>query len=506
MSRLVLAVQIRPGILLIAGTLTMAFTRPSDAQILKWPPDPPQPAKTESALEDEVKVLQIDAAPEPEPALRYRFWPIAGEETSGNAMTLIQRASIIRLEQRAIDPPDAMFENYEQWMHGPLEQLPRDEVRKYLAENELALAEIHRAALMRDSELEVGLENLNGRDVVLLPLNDLQNARDLSRLLALEIRLALSEQRYEDAIRSLRAGFRLAEATGQASDLIVARLIGFAIAGQMLSEVQELIVQPHSPNLYWAFASLPPSISEMRRAAEFESNLTGRFLPGLTNIPQEMSLGDPAWRERHVELVSQFFSIGGLRDDGDQMRVQSQLMAGALVIVFDHSAREYLQEIGYAAAAVEGMSPSEVVLRGTRERLQRIQDGYTKWALLPRPMAEGYWSEADDLYRLKTVFPDPATTLINLVMPAIQAAQSAGTRTEQSIAFLATVEALRMHAAEYGHFPESLENLQPVPAFSDPATGELFEYERISDTQARLEREPVHPGQPDTMLRLELRK
>lgn len=152
------------------------------------------------------------------------------------------------------------------------------------------------------------------------------------------------------------------------------------------------------------------------------------------------------------------------------------------------------------------MSPSEAVMRGTWERVRRIQDDFAKWALLPRTASEDYWREGEESLQMNGSVSEPATILLNLLMPAMQAAQSAGTRTEQSVAFLATIEAIRMHAAEHGQLPASLENLQPVPALRDPATGAMFTYERTSETEARLERAFASPGQPDTVVRLELVK
>lgn len=497
---------LRLGPAALAVLMLTALARPSHAQILVWPPEPKEPA----AEEESPKTLRIDPAPEPEPALRYRFWPVTGQETPGNAMMAFQRAIGMRLEMRANRGPDAFDQNYDQWMSGsnnrpvPLEQLPREAVREYLQANEAVLAEIHRAASMRDAEYDIGLENLSGPDVTTLRLNDFQNARDLGRLLALEIRLALAEKRYDDAIRSIRAGFRLGETVGQASDILIGRLIGFAISGLMLAQVQEMITQPESPNLYWALASLPPSIWEIRRALEYESSLAQRLFPQLADLPRE-ELSDVAWRARLIEATGDYLTMTGNTDTQDQPRVHSMLLAGMIVATFDGGARRYLREIGHSADAVDAMSPSEAVLRATSQHLLRIQDGYTKWAMLPRAIAENYFS-GQQLLDSQHVFPVPAGVLVASLRPAIEASQSAGIRTEQTVAFLATVEALRMHAAEYGEFPESLENLQPVPAFRDPATGDHFTFEKISNTEARLERIPVSPGQPDTELRLELRK
>lgn len=504
-------IRFRP--LWIAAVLITATATPARAQILVWPPEEPQslsePGGAASNGEDLVKVLQIDAAPEPDPALRYRFWPIAGDRTSGNAMMVLQRATGMLLEQGAHRSTDAFYENYEQWMSGPLDELPRDAIREYLRSRAPILAEIHRASAMKDSGYDIGLENLRGPTVTQFQLNEFQNARNLARLLQLQIRLALAEQRYEDAVGYLRSGFRMADTIGHASDLLIGRLVGIAIGGMMLGSVQEMIALPESPNLYWALASLPHSIWEVQKAIEYESHLSDRLLPSLSDLPSHLS--DAGWRERLVEVTESFLRVAASPDqdsatgDDHQLEIQARLTAGAMVAVLDGAARNYLQRIGSAPEAAQAMSPSEVMLRATDERLQRITDELFKWTLLPRPISAGYPDDENAVLQPGGSMPDPAQVIAGMLMPAIRASQAAAERNLQSVAFLATVEALRMHVAEHGRFPESLENLQPVPALRDPATGELFEYQRISDTVARLAHEPAYTRQPDATLRLELR-
>ena len=391
-------------------------------------------------------------------------------------------------------------------MAGPLKELPKEAVREYLRKNQAVLSELHRAASMKDSEYAIGLDSMPGADSLGILLNEIQNARDLARLLVLDVRLARSEHKYDDAIRSLRAGFRLAESVGQATDLVMGRLVGIAIAGLMLHEVQELIAQEESPNMYWALASLPSTIWELRQVFEFETNLAGRFFPQLEAVTRSSSLSDAAWQERLIDSASEFLKLAGRVEDEEQGIIDARLMAGALVLVFDGTARVYLERVGYAPEEVRAMSPSEAVLRSTREQLRRIQDAYLKWTLLPHRLAGEYGIQEELSLQPEGNLTDPAAIMVSLLLPAIRAAQDAALRTEQSVAFLATVEALRMYAAEQGRFPDSLDHLQPVPAFPDPATGTHFQYERISDAEARLERSEVRPGQPETKFRLELRE
>jgi type II secretory pathway pseudopilin PulG len=77
--------------------------------------------------------------------------------------------------------------------------------------------------------------------------------------------------------------------------------------------------------------------------------------------------------------------------------------------------------------------------------------------------------------------------LAGLILPAVQAADAAAQRSQRQHAFLVTVEALRAYAAEHnGQLPKSLDDLRPLPAWSDPTTSKPFSYRRTDPTQAVL--------------------
>jgi len=64
---------------------------------------------------------------------------------------------------------------------------------------------------------------------------------------------------------------------------------------------------------------------------------------------------------------------------------------------------------------------------------------------------------------------------------------AAAQRTQRQHAFLTTLEALRAYASEHkGELPESLDDLHPLPAWSDPTTGKPFNYRRTDPRQAVL--------------------
>ncbi|WP_372721327.1 hypothetical protein [Novipirellula sp.] len=452
------------------------------------------------------KVLKIHPAAEPVPALKIRFWPDRFEMVAGNTFVPFQRATIMSLEKnRSAGAEDPFFKNYDQWMEGSLDELPKQEVAKYLDSQQNVLSELHRAMRMRDSHYELGIDDLRGLETIQLLLPEFEHMRQLARLLVLETRLALAEGRTEDAIRSIRVGFRMGEATGNASDLLISRLVGVAISGIMLNQVEELMQLQDSPNVYWALATLPDSIAEMDEALKFEVSITSRVFPGLSDLPAD-DVEPAVWRSRLTQAVKDMQSLGGSEfGNGD---VSARLIAGALMIALTEPSRAELIASGMDKEDVQAMSPSEAVVRATAQQITRIQDDFAKWMFLPGPIRMTYIdrSEAslESNTRAGTATINLAAMATGMLMPAIKAANQAGLRTRQTIARLATIEAIRNYASAHGEFPKSLEELTHLPAWPDPLTQQAFGYERETATRAKLISEPAYSSDPNATILLEL--
>ena len=63
-----------------------------------------------------------------------------------------------------------------------------------------------------------------------------------------------------------------------------------------------------------------------------------------------------------------------------------------------------------------------------------------------------------------------------------QAARNAQLRLDWQLNALQTIEAIRMHAAETGALPKSLEEIKVVPAPMSPLTGQPYDYRLDGDT------------------------
>ena len=98
----------------------------------------------------------------------------------------------------------------------------------------------------------------------------------------------------------------------------------------------------------------------------------------------------------------------------------------------------------------------------------------------------------DDLLQTKADRAGWIAVPAQLLLPAVLAANAAVARCEQALAFVQTVEGIRMYGAAHdGRLPESLGQL-PVPAPLDPVSGKPLEY-LYQDDHAVLTAQPL-PG------------
>jgi hypothetical protein len=319
-------------------------------------------------------------------------------------------------------------------------------------------------------------------------LPEIQETRNLARLLALQAKLAIREQRWDDMVRDCRLGFRLAETTGRSTDFLIGRLVGFAIASTMLNVIETAIQQPECPNLYWALASLPSQrLFETRESLEFESILLSRLVRDVGVLPDQ-PIGAEAARKKMQSIIEQAdrsLFDGKSSKQGPEL---TSLFAGGYVVMMADASRDLLATTPQWGERAFELSASEAVLRATMLKFARARDHWIAWSYLPVELSAEYEKDWLEVYAAAVTEREPLSELIGLLTPAMQAARSSGRRSEQYLNWLITIEALRMHAADRGELPMSLERLRPVPAWQDSMVGRPFEYTRKSTSEAVLTR------------------
>ncbi len=494
--------------------LLMLFSsaNPASGQVLLSPAfqDEAQAAAAK-APEPVPKVIKLHPAGEPDPALRYRFWPAIDQRRQISPHPFLSRANLLATQALAQDRSNEFPEFYDKVGNFPLDQVANEETRQFLQRyGTTALDQLSEIDRLMDTTYDLQLENRSLTEMFDLLLPEVQESRQLARLLQVRIRVAIAEKRWDDAVDDLRVGFRLAEIVGDSAPLLINKLTGFAIAGMMLGVVEEAIQQPECPNLYWALAAIPSQrVFDLSDALEFEIGNIARILR-VQNLNRPGSFSTEMARDQLVSVVQQIIkyagSMGGNRgsdrgDDNDD--AIARLLAGMYIVAMAEPSGELLIESKDWSAHAADLSAAQVVLLATQLRLLRTRDDWTKWNLLPTDLNINT-EEKFNLKHQDLRAADVVTVLTGLLMPALNTARTASRRGIQQQHLWMTLEALRMHAAQSGELPISLDTLQPVPALPDAIAQKPFDYERTSPTTATLTHAPRWSGDAENVISIEL--
>ncbi len=465
-----------------------------------------KPAVAPEAMEENKVTLYPQAAPDP--LLEYPLWPMPVDRKAANPMPRINRAIII-LAQLPDDVKTEFNQGYESFTDLPLDQFPIEKAKALLTKYGAVLGEMKHAENLMVPQYDLQLEELSAGELVAVLLPELQEMRTLSRLLMIRAKLAMAEKRWKDVVDDCRLMFRLSEIAGQSTNFLIGRLVGFAIANVAMDTLQLAMQQPNFPNLYWSLAALPEArLFEAQSAIEYESLLLSRIFASVEGLPNE-PIGEQAATDRLKQIANE--STGALIgvDRYGTTSAMGQVQLGLQVSAFAPAAKQMLAETEQWKGKVDQLSDSEAVLRATGLDFRRIRDRTLAWANLPRAYWDDYPEERQAAFALtaKTYAgSNLSANLIAMLQPAVEAALSAGLRTEQTRNYLLTLEALRMHAAETGQLPETLEKLRPVPAWIDTLAAKPFQYERNSPTTAILTRTPRFAGDKQIHTTIELKE
>ena len=233
--------------------------------------------------------LAIDPAAEPRPALKYTFLTPQSARKPGNAAPFYYRAILAY----AIYRP-AIDRQFDEWARTPLDELPRDEMRR-LVNGFGGYDDLREAARRERCDWDYQLQNVDGLKSLEFHLTEVQDSRGLARFLAAKARLEIAEGRYADAVETMGVGYQFARDLSTAP-IIICRLVGIAIGGVLDDQAHAFFAAPKSPNLYWAFTELPRPFIDMRPAVEFELTLPERVFPMLKD-PEHAQHSPEQWAD-----------------------------------------------------------------------------------------------------------------------------------------------------------------------------------------------------------------
>lgn len=426
-----------------------------------------QGASQKSNPSTPIATLKASPAAEPVPSLKYRFWEPEYKLEPGSALLHFSRAMV-------------MWHGFPADYHAKIQQwsFDEDEFRPTAAEMAKAVddlqnvfTELDNLAKAEDFDWDHRMRDLSGPSMYMYLLPEVQQSRDIARLLRLRVRHHVEQGNLDAAVQALQSGFKLGAFVGQ-GETLVQQLVGIAIVGIMLDEVENLITKPDCPNLYWALATLPRPVIDIRESVQFELGAIHRVLPILKEA--EDAQRDAAyWNQAWAKLTDDFASLGGLSSE-------SKLAFAVLGVASAEPARERLIASGMEQTEVEAMPPMRAVLLDASREIRRVSDDLTKGSYLPHSFGREIVMQADDAmanWIQENRFQSGGAAIAGLLFPAVQAAGAAGTRTQFVVNRLMTIEALRMYAHENdGKLPGSLSELKTPPALPNPFSNEPFEY------------------------------
>jgi hypothetical protein len=444
----------------------VAFALPASAQ-----PEPGLP----------ITRLTLSAAAAPVPALRYELLPGYRDQIQGNAALSYHRAMLLKGEHREIDPEAAALRDLrlDEMAAKPAKEVNVEELRKYLSAFRLVFRELENGA--RRDRCDWDLEKRIDSEGIGVILPEVQKTRELARLLSLRCRMHIVEEKLDEALRDVQIGLALARHVADGPTLIQS-LVGMAIFNIFAQRLEQISELPKAPNLYWSLTALPRPMFDLRRALEGEMRTLEGTMPMLRDLDKR-----PLSIEQAQKMLDQW--IHSMREiAGHAEWIPSRFALAGLVALHHPNARKALLAMGKSEAEVNAMPAAQVVLLDSLTKFKGMRDEMFIWFSVPYPEARQGLAKANDKVRRmrSEAMGDVFLGALMMLLPAVDKVHFASARTERRIAQMRTVEALRLHAAETGRFPDKLADITVVPVPVDPVMGKPFEYERTSDGKAVL--------------------
>jgi hypothetical protein len=423
--------------------------------------------------------MTVTPAAAPVPALKQRLLLREIDEKSGNAATMYYRAFAAgeSLDKQLRDKFGQEYSDNYPW---PDEAWPSEKLKASaeIIASSPVLDNLREASLRRNCDWGFDLRSVRGTEMYSFLLPELQQARQLARHINVLTRTAIHERRYDDAIDYQRINLKLARDMGS-EPLLIGGLVGISITAVGDRAMIDLIAAPDAPNLYWAFTELPDPVIDLRPALRFEMSSVFRVFPFLRDAEtQEHSAEE--WARLMAEGLK---SLGPLSGGTSEFSNETTTRMGvaALGVATYGPAKQRLIAGGMDAELVERMPVGQVMSVDAAREFRRIADEYEKWWYLPYATARDHSDDADDLFQGNKLVGGYGRILAGLLLPAISAARTAQERHQWQTDGLRTVEAIRMHAAETGKLPRSLDDIRVVPVPVNCATGRAYQYRLDGD-------------------------
>lgn len=448
------------------------------------------------------RVIQLVAKSEAQPALSTQLIPNRFQRKDGNAAVhYLQAMGFLEQSYSLKRKLEFELENSERaraegvsvmelpphvWRETRPQDLPIEEVQQYLARTSFQPHYLALAAQYRQCDFNRNIREVENPVGFLLP--EVQSMRGLARLQSLRFLLAMAEDRPHDAVAIF--GQQLAMAAHLSDDpFVVSALVGLACANIGWADAFYLCEHPEAPNLYWAIATLPSPLVDMSLAMSYERELLFEQFKPLRDVDltPRSALYWSRFVDDYFDFMNEYHSSTGIGSERTEAEWTLAIAAGY------PGAKRYLHEVEkIEIAGLDSLPNTQVFFLAVKKLYERQRDELFKLTVLPAWKRAELGQRANENFRQDSREFGFIAQPSDLFLPAVQAAMSAQTRSQQSLALLQTVEAIRHHLAMNDNaLPQTLDQLE-LPAPVDPGTGKPFSYQR-HDQGATLTGSP-HPG------------
>ena len=421
----------------------------------------------------EIKKLSLTPAAEPVPALSYKLLPHYIDQKTGNAALFYYSAAGLLPDGDSKD----IHEKINDWLDLPADQIDRREAEKVLSSFSNCFRQIKLATQCNSCQWEMPVEE--GYSMLMPQLGGFRN---IIRAMGLKTKLYIADDKIDQAMEMLQQGIYMGRNIAE-GPTVIQGLVGISIEGLMLNQVEGLIQNPDSPNMYWALSSLPYPMIDMHSSIQFEREMIFFEFPQLRDLenvvlsPQQAS-----------KMISEIFNkIQELGAGSDSLPFNG-ILSTALVMIHYSDAKKYLTAKGFSQQRIEAMPAAQAVLIYQKQQYLEIADSMFKWLELPYDQAQPYIRQNKEQFNKSISGQGIKVNILTSLLPALDRVAFIQARLDRNISMLRTIEAIRMFAAgNSGKLPESLSEITLVPIPKDPVTGKDFIYDRIDNRNARLE-------------------
>ena len=442
--------------------------------------------------------MTITPAVEPLPAFKYRFTVPPHKTINGNAITNYLRA----FGEGGFDGwktagQEVGWEEFEKYfsLEPGNNQVDLEKLKRFSGMFDVFVDHhLRRATLCRDSDWGLGEEDLRGAEVIEIRLPGLQQMRTVSRMLALRTRLAIRENRFDDAVDHIRMNFKLGKNITE-TKFLVTQLVALAVCRITEDSVIELIATPGSPNLYWALAELPRPYISVRESQHVESSIPIRLFPILEQV-----LEDPDkkrdWQAELQQLALSWDQMYYFMHsyNGEPPKPDARNFAGlttnessqaipVIVSLMQYTkAKKRLKRYDYSVQEIEAMPVAKVILLDTAFEVQRVSHELHKLICLGSYDRAGksFYVEDDEALTFNA-----GAVITQMYASNTTSVKAAEIRLTWQLNALQNIEAIRMHAAEHGSLPKTLKDIK-LHLPNNPFTKKPYEY-RLRGKTAVLE-------------------